>query len=51
MGGYDVFSRVVWGSRTALLTVVMAIAPSLVIGVALGLISGYLGGAWTGCSP
>ncbi len=45
VGGYDVFSRVVWGSRTALLTVVMAIAPSLVIGVALGLISGYLGGA------
>lgn len=44
VGGYDVMSRVIWGSQTALLTVVIAITASLFIGVALGLISGYIGG-------
>ncbi len=40
----DVLSRVVWGSRTAIEVVVLAIVFSLVVGVPLGLISGYIGG-------
>jgi peptide/nickel transport system permease protein len=44
VGGYDVLSRVIWGSRTALLVIVVAIAASIVLGVALGLVSGYFGG-------
>jgi peptide/nickel transport system permease protein len=44
VGGYDVLSRVIWGSRTALLVIVVAIALSIVAGVVLGLVSGYLGG-------
>jgi ABC-type dipeptide/oligopeptide/nickel transport system permease subunit len=44
VGGFDVFSRVVYGARTALAVVVMAVAASIVIGVALGVVSGYLGG-------
>jgi peptide/nickel transport system permease protein len=40
----DVLSRVVWGSRTAIEVVVLAVAFSLVIGVPLGLFSGYVGG-------
>ena len=44
VGGYDVFSRVVWGTQTALLTVVLAVIASIFLGVALGLVSGYLGG-------
>ncbi|TDE90322.1 ABC transporter permease [Occultella glacieicola] len=44
VGGYDVFSRVIWGARTALLVVVVAIVASLFLGVLLGLVSGYLGG-------
>ncbi len=44
VGGYDVLSRVIWGSRTALLTIVTAVVLSLFIGVVLGLLSGYFGG-------
>lgn len=44
VGGYDVLSRVIWGSRTALLVIVIAVAASLFIGVLLGLVSGYFGG-------
>lgn len=44
VGGYDVFSRVVWGARTALLVVIVAVASSIVVGVLLGLVSGYFGG-------
>ncbi len=40
----DVFSHIVYGSRTALLVVVLAVVVSLVIGVPLGLYSGYFGG-------
>jgi peptide/nickel transport system permease protein len=40
----DVLSRVVWGSRTALEVVVLAVVFSLLIGVPLGLFSGYVGG-------
>ena len=44
VGGFDVLSRVIYGSRTALLVIVIAIAASLFIGVLLGLVSGYFGG-------
>jgi peptide/nickel transport system permease protein len=44
VGGFDVFSRVVWGTQTALAVVVVAIVLSIFIGVVLGLVSGYLGG-------
>lgn len=40
----DVLSRVIWGSRTAIEVVVLALVFSLAIGVPLGLISGYIGG-------
>jgi peptide/nickel transport system permease protein len=44
VGGEDVFSRVVWGSRTALEVIVLAVVLSMTIGVPIGLISGYFGG-------
>ncbi len=44
-GNYDVWSRVVWGSRTALQVVIIAVTLSLVIGAPLGVVSGFLGGA------
>jgi peptide/nickel transport system permease protein len=43
---FDIYSRVVWGARTALLVIVLSVAFSVVIGVLLGLVSGYVGG-WT----
>lgn len=45
IAGYDVLSRVIWGSRTALLVIVLAVLSSIVFGTLLGLVSGYLGGA------
>ncbi len=44
VGGYDVWSRVIWGSRTALLMIAASIICSLPLGVVLGLVSGYFGG-------
>src|SRR3954452_18371782 len=44
VGGYDVLSRVIWGSRTSLSVIVVAVLLSIVIGVLLGLVSGYFGG-------
>lgn len=44
VGGYDVLSRVIWGSRTALMVIVVAVALSIVAGVLVGLVSGYFGG-------
>ncbi|WP_435743874.1 ABC transporter permease [Nocardioides sp. SYSU DS0663] len=43
-GSYDVFSRVVWGARTALEVVIIAVTLSLALGAPLGLVSGYVGG-------
>src|ERR687888_203584 len=40
----DVLSRVIWGSRTAIEVVALAVIFSIAIGVPLGLVSGYLGG-------
>ncbi|NJN75709.1 MAG: ABC transporter permease [Synechococcaceae cyanobacterium RL_1_2] len=42
--GYDVFSRTLFASQAALKVVVLATSLSMVIGVPLGLISGYGGG-------
>ncbi len=42
--GYDVFSRTLFGSQAALRVVLLATTLSLIIGVPLGLVSGYLGG-------
>ncbi|WP_448625773.1 ABC transporter permease [Geodermatophilus sp. URMC 64] len=44
VGGYDVLSRVIWGARTALLVILVAVLLSIVAGVLLGLVSGYFGG-------
>lgn len=42
--GYDIFSRTIFGSQAALKVVILATSFSLIIGVPLGLISGYFGG-------
>lgn len=42
--GADVLSQVIYGSRTALMVVVLAVVMSLLIGVPLGLYSGYRSG-------
>lgn len=44
VSGFDVLSRVIWGAQTALFVIVAAIACSIFLGIALGLISGYFGG-------
>jgi peptide/nickel transport system permease protein len=41
---YDIYSRVVWGARTAVVVIMLSVLFSVVIGVPLGLMSGYLGG-------
>jgi peptide/nickel transport system permease protein len=41
---FDVLSRTIWGARTALEVVVLSILFCVVIGVPLGLASGYYGG-------
>lgn len=45
-GSYDVWSRVVWGSRTALAVVLIAVLLSLVVGAPLGVVSGFVGGTF-----
>jgi peptide/nickel transport system permease protein len=40
----DVLSRVIWGARTEIEVVIVAVFFSLSIGVPLGLLSGYVGG-------
>lgn len=42
--GYDVLSRVLFGTRAAWQVVLLATALSVVVGVPLGMVSGYLGG-------
>ena len=44
VGGYDVFSRTIWGTQTALSVIIVAVLLSIFIGIFLGLVSGYLGG-------
>ncbi|MCU1658789.1 MAG: Dipeptide transport system permease protein DppC [Pseudonocardiales bacterium] len=43
-GGEDVYSRVVFGAQTAMEVIVLAVLLSIVVGVPLGLLSGYFGG-------
>ena len=42
--GYDVFSRTLFGTQAALKVVILATTISLILGVPLGLVSGYLAG-------
>jgi peptide/nickel transport system permease protein len=44
--GRDMFSRIIYGSRTALIIATCAIASGAVAGIVLGLMAGYFGG-WT----
>ncbi|WP_314688293.1 ABC transporter permease [uncultured Bifidobacterium sp.] len=44
VGGFDVFSRTVWGARTAVIAIIVAVLLSIFAGVFLGLVSGYFGG-------
>lgn len=44
VGGYDVLSRVIWGSQTAVTVIIVSVIMSLFLGVVLGLLSGYFGG-------
>jgi peptide/nickel transport system permease protein len=46
--GRDVLSRVVWGARASILAGVVSVTIALAVGVPLGLVSGYLGGAADG---
>jgi peptide/nickel transport system permease protein len=41
---FDVLSRTIWGARTALEVVLLSILICVVVGVPLGLVSGYYGG-------
>jgi peptide/nickel transport system permease protein len=42
--GRDVLSRILWGGRISLIVSLSAIAAAIVIGGAIGMISGYVGG-------
>lgn len=42
--GHDVFSRTIFGAQAALKVVILATALSMLVGVPLGMVSGYLGG-------
>ncbi len=42
--GRDIFSRILDGAQTTMLTAVLALTGAMLIGVTLGLISGYVGG-------
>ena len=44
VGGTDVLSRVIYGTRTAVEVILLAVVLSGIVGVPLGLVSGYLGG-------
>jgi peptide/nickel transport system permease protein len=42
--GRDVLSRILWGGRISLIVSLTAIAAAIVVGGAIGMISGYIGG-------
>lgn len=41
---FDIWSRVIWGARTALEVIVLSVLFSILFGVPLGLLSGFIGG-------
>ncbi|MCL2489527.1 MAG: ABC transporter permease [Propionibacteriaceae bacterium] len=43
VGGFDVMSRVIYGARTAIEVILLAVALSIAVGVTLGVISGFIG--------
>ncbi len=44
VSGFDVLSRVIWGTQTALFVIIVAVVASAIAGIVLGLVTGYLGG-------
>src|SRR5690242_4494080 len=42
--GRDVLARIIWGARASLLAGVVSVCISLLCGVPIGLVSGYVGG-------
>jgi peptide/nickel transport system permease protein len=42
--GRDVLSRILWGARVSLIVAVASIASAIVLGGAIGMVSGYIGG-------
>ena len=44
VGGFDVYSRIIYGARTAVEVICLAVVLSIVVGVPLGVISGYVSG-------
>lgn len=43
---FDILSRIIWGARTEVKVVALSVLFSVAIGVPLGLIAGYVGGAF-----
>jgi ABC-type dipeptide/oligopeptide/nickel transport system ATPase component/ABC-type dipeptide/oligopeptide/nickel transport system permease subunit len=46
--GRDIFTRILWGSQTTLLSAVLVVATSILVGVPAGLVAGYYGGRFDG---
>jgi len=47
--GRDILSRVIYGARVSLYVAVTSIGLAMAVGGALGLVAGYVGGAWDDC--
>lgn len=45
--GRDIFTRLMYGARTTLLSALLVVVISIIIGIPLGVISGYYGGKLT----
>jgi ABC-type dipeptide/oligopeptide/nickel transport system ATPase component/ABC-type dipeptide/oligopeptide/nickel transport system permease subunit len=46
--GRDIFTRILWGSQTTLLSAVIVVVTSILVGVPSGLLAGYYGGKFDG---
>ncbi|MDR2620034.1 MAG: ABC transporter permease [Propionibacteriaceae bacterium] len=44
VGGFDVYSRIIWGARTAIEVILLAVLLSIFVGVTLGVVSGFFAG-------